>query len=230
MKSSRPASAKCMSSKTRATGPFSAMRSKNVRHAPNSSSAAIPPSTPSSVSRERSIQSRSVSSVHPLGDGLLDPGARCRLVVAFAQSGTLADHLAQRPEGDAFAVRGRAAAVPVDGLHQAVDVDRELARQPALADPCRADDAHHAQPLLAAGGVEQVLDQPQLFLAADEWRLQRLRPFRPPRSATTRSARHAGTGDCFPLSSCSPAGSKCDGSDCRAVRRLAHQHRPGRRR
>ena len=32
--------------------------------------------------------------------------------------------------------------------------------------------------------------------------------FRPPRSATTRSARHAGTGAALPLSVCSPAGSK----------------------
>ena len=45
-------------------------------------------------------------------------------------------------------------------------------------------------------------------VAADERRLERLARLRPPTSATTRSARHAGTGACLPLSSCSPAASK----------------------
>ena len=59
-------------------------------------------------------------------------------------------------------------------LDQAVDVLQELPRQPALADAGRADDAHQPRPPLAAGGVEQVLEQAQLVVAADERRLERL--------------------------------------------------------
>ena len=36
-----------------------------------------------------------------------------------------------------------------------------------------------AQTLLAAGGVEEVLEQAQLLVTADEWRLERLAPVAP---------------------------------------------------
>ena len=56
------------------------------------------------------------------------------------------------------------------------------------------------------GRMEQVLEQAQLVVAADERRLERVRRgLPPPRSATTRSARQAGTGLALPLSTCSPA-------------------------
>ena len=47
---------------------------------------------------------------------------------------------------------------------------------------------------------------------------------RPPRSATTRRARHAGTGACLPLSTCSPAASKAIAAARRALGRLADEH------
>ena len=65
-----------------------------------------------------------------------------------------------------------------------------------------------ARPTLAGDDVEQVLEQAQLDVPADERRLQAAERLRPPRSATTRRARQAGTGAALPLSSCSPASSK----------------------
>ncbi len=68
MKSSRPSSAHCRSSKTRITTPFSAIRSKKTRQAANSdsrsgrSSASDASTRPSSCRRRGSIQRRSASS------------------------------------------------------------------------------------------------------------------------------------------------------------------------
>ena len=76
---------------------------------------------------------------------------------------------------------------------------------------------------LARRGVEQVLEQAELLVAADERRLERSARPRPPRSATTRSARQAGTGASLPLSACSPAGSKAIGRAGRALGRLADE-------
>ena len=79
MKSSVPGSAQCRSSKTRATVPSAAIRSKNVRHAENSSSRAIwvAVSTPSRTRSADSIQRRS-DRRHPSFDGLGDLHARRR--------------------------------------------------------------------------------------------------------------------------------------------------------
>ena len=78
--------------------------------------------------------------------------------------------------------------------------------------------------------MEEVLEQAQLVVAADERRLERLERFRPPRSATTRRARQAGTGAALPLSACSPAASKAIARD--AARSVASPTRtvPGGRR
>ena len=88
---------------------------------------------------------------------------------------------------------------------------------------------HEPGPPLAAGRVEQVLEQPELVVAADERRLERLGRLRPPRSATTRSARHAGTGAALPLRVCSPAGSKAIAAAGGALRRLADEDGAGGR-
>ena len=88
---------------------------------------------------------------------------------------------------------GRAALVPPDRLHEAVDVLQNSHARRLLPMPAGPDDRHEPGPPLAGGGVEQVLEQPQLVVAADERRLQRLRRgCGRRRSATTRSARHAG--------------------------------------
>ena len=66
--------------------------------------------------------------------------------------------------------------MPPDRLDEAVDVLQELPGEAGLADPGRADDAHEARPLLAAGRMEEVLEQPELVVAADERGLERLAP------------------------------------------------------
>ena len=84
--------------------------------------------------------------------------------------------------------------MPPDRLDQAVHVLEELPGEAGLADPGRADDADEPRPALADSGVVEVLEQPELLVAADERRLERLAPVTPPSWATTRSARQAGTG------------------------------------
>ena len=58
----------------------------------------------------------------PARDTGRDRGPRRGLVVALDQPDPAADHLAERPERDALAVGRRPAGVPVDRVHQAVDV------------------------------------------------------------------------------------------------------------
>ena len=142
-------------------------------------------------------------------DGLADALARRGLVVALGEPGAAADHLAQRPEADAFAVGGRTTLVPVDRLRHAVDVLLELPRQAALADARRPGDRDEARPPIAPGRVEQFADQ-RGTPRRDRRTAARLpaRPADPPRWATTRSARQAGTGAALPFSVWSPAGSK----------------------
>ena len=82
-----------------------------------------------------------------LGDRLpeLLPGAR-RLVV-LADAGAYPHHLGERPERDAFAVRGATAVMPVEVVDDTVGVLVNLPRQPALADagdPCHRDEASAA--------------------------------------------------------------------------------------
>src|SRR6185312_6091675 len=98
----------------------------------------------------------------------LGPG-RLR-VVGLEQPGARPDHLAERPERDAFAVGGGAAVVPPDTLDHAVDVLEELPGQPALADPGLASDRDEPGTLLARGRVEQVLEEAELLVATDERR------------------------------------------------------------
>ena len=68
--------------------------------------------------------------------------------------------------------------------------------------------------LLAAGGVEQVLEQPQLLVAADERRLEPVRRGRGRRARQRRATPATpATGAALPLSSCSPAASKAMAAD-----------------
>ena len=71
---------------------------------------------------------------------------------------------------------GRAAGVPPHGLDDAVEVLRQLPDEPALARPGEPDDRHDPRPPLASRGVEQVLEQRELAVAADERRLELVAP------------------------------------------------------
>ncbi len=117
---------------------------------------------------------RLIGDVAREGLGDLRPGRR--LVVGLEQPAAFADHLAERPEADPLAVGRRAAVVPPDGVHQAVDVLQELPGQSCLADPGGADDRHEAGPPVPACRVEELLEHPQLIVAADERGLERLAP------------------------------------------------------
>ncbi len=159
--------------------PCSAMRSKNVRQAPNNCSAACLRFDPEQRQQGAADPFALGRVGNPFGDRLSDLCARGLLVVRFGQAGSLADHLAKCPEADALTIGGAAPAVPVDALDQPVDVLEELPREPALADTRGANNAHHAQPFLAPGRVEKVLEQAHLFLSAGKRRLQRFRPIAP---------------------------------------------------
>ena len=103
-----------------------------------------------------------------------DLGSSLLLVIRFTKSRSLADHLAERPEGDALAVGRAAAVVPQDRFLQPVDVLQEFPRQTRFAYASRADDADQPRPALAIRRVKQLLQQAHLVFAADEWRFQLL--------------------------------------------------------
>ena len=181
MKSSRPASAQWRSSKTMTTCP--ARRSARRRCARRRTAPRCPrpgpPQPRAGPARRGSIQRRSASSGTHCATASPHLGPGRGVVVGLEQAAAAADHLAERPEGDALAVGGDAAVVPVDRLDEAVDVLQELPGQAALADARRPDDRHEAGPPLAGRRVEEVLEQAQLLVAADEWRLEAFAPIAP---------------------------------------------------
>ena len=100
--------------------------------------------------------------------------------------------------------------MPPRVVDEPVEVLLELPRQSRLADardPDHRDAGERAPPSAVAWNSS--LSEAQLAVASDERRLERrrMRPS-PPRAATTRSARHSGTGSPLPFSSCVPASSK----------------------
>ena len=178
MKSSRPGSAHWRSSNTSTVVPLdqrSARRtSATPRTAPRGRRAAPRRTRAGTAAGPRSAALVGVG--HELLERRRDPRAAGRLVVALRQAGPAADHLAQRPERDPLAVRRRSALVPVDDLEHAVDVLEELPREPALADPALAGDRDQAGTPLAGRRMEEVPQQPQLVVAADERRLEAFGP------------------------------------------------------
>ena len=88
--------------------------------------------------------------------------ARPRIISPSAQNVIPSPYAGERPR------------VPPDRLDDPVDVLQELPAEPALADAGGAHDADQADPPLAAGGVEELLQEPKLDVAADERRLERV--------------------------------------------------------
>jgi hypothetical protein len=62
--------------------------------------------------------------------------------------------------------------VPEDGVDHAIHVLEELPREAALADAGLAGDRYEPDAAIPGGRVEEVLEQPQLGVAADERRLE----------------------------------------------------------
>ena len=106
---------------------------------------------------------------HRLGElGARDPGG-----VGLRDLGAHPHHLAERPERDALPVGGAPPVVPPHVLRQAVDVLEQLPRQPRLADAADARDRDHARLAVAAGGVQELLEEPELLGTPHERRLDR---------------------------------------------------------
>ena len=107
---------------------------------------------------------------------LLDRGAQllagARRLLVLDDPGAPANHLGQRPERDAVAVREAASAVPPDVAGEPVDVLLELPREARLSDTADPDDRDEMRPAVFRGGVEELLDEPQLAIASDERRLE----------------------------------------------------------
>jgi hypothetical protein len=178
MKSSSPLSAHWRSSKSRIVVPCAAIRSKKMRHAAKRTSR--PPAgggpRPRSVRSAGSTQLLTLLGVGGvLGDDRGDPFARRRLVVPLGQTGPLADHLSQGPERDPVAVGGGAAAVPVHGLDDAVDVLLQLPRQAALANAARTGDGSEASSPVAPRRAHEIPEEAELLVAPHERRLGHVR-------------------------------------------------------
>ena len=230
MKSSRPASAHCISSNTRTRGPCVG---EALEEEPPGGEQVLavgrrPLRQPEQLGEPR-LDQRPLLGV---GDVLLDrrPQLRqCRLRrLLLDDPRPHPHHLRQRPVGDAFAVGEAAAAVPPDVVGEPVDVLLELPGEARLADPGDADDRDELGLALLGGRVEQLLDQAQLAVAADERRLEAdgLQGAAAARGHT-RSARQSGTGSALPFSSCSPAVLVGDRRLGRPPRRLADEHGAG---
>src|SRR5687768_2743688 len=81
--------------------------------------------------------------------------------------------------------------MPPRVVHQPVGVLRELPRKPALADTGRTHDRDEPGTLITRGGVEEIPEQVEVVVAADEWRLQALGPIAP-----TELGNHAHGAEC----------------------------------
>ena len=102
-----------------------------------------------------------------------------RGLLVLDDAGAHPDHLGQRPERHAVAVREAPAAMPPDVRSEAVDVLLELPRQARLPDPADADHRYEVGPTLVGRGVVELLRESQLRLAAGEGWLDLARPYGP---------------------------------------------------
>ena len=175
-------------------------RADAARRAPRRSAAT--PRTPRRVGRRRappprssptsgrswlSTQRASLASGTRSDDGLDELGLGGLRGVGLEDARLRLDHLRQRPEGDAFAVRQRAALAPEDEpVRIRVDRLRELPDQPALADARHADEGDELRrplPLDAREGLEERVE----LLA----RARRAAPRRAGATSTPKRARAA---------------------------------------
>ena len=104
---------------------------------------------------------------------------RDRGVIVLGDPAPHADHVCERPVGDALAVGQAPAAMPVDDLFDAVEVLVELPGEPGLADAGDSGDRDELSPALVGADVEELLDLAELPVAADERRFESVRLERP---------------------------------------------------
>ena len=177
MKSRVPVSAQWRSSKSehhRARSGPSARRTCAMRRtaARGRCPPARRPAAPAARARSSARSSASGTCSRRVG-GHLRAGRRARRPSTQAAAG--ADHLAQRPERDPLRrtpVSGPGATRPSSTTPSVYLLNSHARR--LLPMPAGTDDRHEARPPLARGGVEQVLEQAHLVVAAHERRLQAL--------------------------------------------------------
>ncbi len=209
MKSSVPGSAQWRSSNTITTGLVAASRSNRVRQAPNSSSDRLgAPPTPSSASNAGSSQRRSSAS------------GTCSTSVSVTRARVVAS-----PSFSTSPHRPRTISPSAQNVSPPPWAgERPECHQTLSLNPSTYFRNSQARRLLPMPAGPRSDTRRTLRSRAEEWnrslssRNSVSRPtkgassasdrLRPPTSATIRTARHAGTGACLPLSIWSPACSK----------------------
>ena len=115
-----------------------------------------------------------------------------------------------------------------DLLDEPVSVLAELPGEPRLADPGRTDDRDEPSPPFPGRRVEEVLDEAQLVVAADEWRFERLRPVASADLGDEAERSPRGDGCGLALERLFAGRLECDRARRGALGRLADKHGPGR--
>ena len=156
------------------SGRCSASASKKRRQAASASLALIAaglgvPSKP----RERAEVTFHPPGLPGLVEDVLDRGAKLcfgRLgVVALQDPGLRLRHLAERPEGDALAVRERASLPPGDVLGRVgVESGEELPDESALSDPGDADQCDELRGSVALRAGDRVEERVELVAPSDQ--------------------------------------------------------------
>ena len=195
MKSRSALSAQWMSSNSRMTGSLSDIRSKNSRHAEKRFAWSPGPwsSEPRSWASLGSTNRRSVASgmSRPRSPGAWrrpTPSPRprgCRRGRAPSRRAPRTRRRRRTPGSAHGATRRRRRS------------RRSTSRTPTRAGTCRSHrrrSPRRGSPTLVGGGVETLLDDPELGPSDDEGRLERRRRHHPSRRPTTRTARHSSTG------------------------------------
>ena len=227
MNSTRVASAHCRSSKSSTTG--SGLRHALEEQPPGAEELLLAVSSAFVEPEQMRKPGLDESSLLRIRYVLLDRRphlpARTVGVLAFRDLRAHANHLRKRPERDALAVGEAPSAVPPDVLGETVDVLEELPAQARLADAGDADDGHEVRPSLRRGGVEELLDEPELSVPSHERRLQtrRLERSTPPRRDPQRLPGSDRLG--LPLELVLSGGAVRDRRLGRPPRRLPHEHR-----
>ena len=231
-KSSRPSSDHWRSSTTNATVPVSASRSKNVRHAANSSVAAA---------------GRRLADAEQDEDPRLDPCALGLVGDVLLRASPRSPRGSRpRPRPRPGPARRRIISPSAQNVTPSpYDGERPRCHQTCSTTPSRYFSSSQASRLLPmpAWPTSETRrarrSRPVAWNCSFRKRSSSVRPTNggssasgrraPPRSPTTRTARQAGTGAALPLSSCSPAALELDGGLGGQPRRLADEHAAGRR-
>ena len=232
--SNRPASAYCRSSISNTTGSVAASRSKNNRHPAKSSCGPVrgrrrrTPGPPAigPAARRRTPARPDRGGTAPASSPSLP--AATSVESSSAMPRRWRTICGQRPEHHPIAVGQAPAAVPP---HAGRPARRRTSRTPSPTATCRPRPARTPPPAAASAGprgVEQLLDQPQLGVAARAGAPRARRPAaRRPHRPTPVSPPTAAPARLLPFSSCSPQSANPTAAARQPVGRLVHPDLPG---